>query len=105
MPRGRPFEKGRSGNPGGRPKVAAEVRELARQYTDVAIKALTDIMQDEKSPPAARVSAATVLLDRAYGRAPQDLTVKGSIEQHIIDLVRQLDIPPDAPAKRKSALH
>jgi hypothetical protein len=29
--RGRPFKKGESGNPGGRPKVTAELRELARE--------------------------------------------------------------------------
>jgi hypothetical protein len=28
--RGRPFKKGESGNPGGRPKVTAELRALAR---------------------------------------------------------------------------
>lgn len=99
------WTKGTSGNPGGRPKVVAEVRDLARQYTDTAIRALADIMQDEKAPPAARVSAASVLLDRAYGKAPQDLAVKGSVERHVIDLVRQLDTPPDRPAKREDPVH
>ncbi|MBX6773541.1 MAG: hypothetical protein IRY83_17620, partial [Chloroflexi bacterium] len=31
--RGRPWPKGVSGNPGGRPKDAGRIRELARQYT------------------------------------------------------------------------
>jgi Family of unknown function (DUF5681) len=35
---GKPFQKGRSGNPGGRPKVVAEVKELARQHTGKAIE-------------------------------------------------------------------
>ena len=50
-----PFEKGQSGNPGGRPKVIAEVKELARAHTGVAIQTLVSIMTNPKSAPAARV--------------------------------------------------
>jgi Family of unknown function (DUF5681) len=71
---GRPFEKGQSGNPGGRPKMPTEVRELARQHTRDAINYLADIMKDEEAAPAARVSAISILLDRAYGKAPQSLS-------------------------------
>jgi hypothetical protein len=41
-PRGRPFTKGESGNPGGRPKVggAAEFRQLARQAAATFLDAL-----------------------------------------------------------------
>ena len=35
------FQKGQSGNPGGRPKVVAEVRELAQEQTEKAISTLT----------------------------------------------------------------
>ena len=31
---GKPFKKGQSGNPGGRPKVVAEVKELATQTSE-----------------------------------------------------------------------
>jgi Family of unknown function (DUF5681) len=71
---GKPFKKGQSGNPGGRPKVIAEVRELAREYTGEAVKTLVSIMTNPKSAPAARVSAANALLDRGYGRPPQHIT-------------------------------
>src|SRR6476619_5015818 len=71
---GKPFKKGQSGNPGGRPKVAAEVKELARAHTGVAIESLVSIMTNAKSAPAARVSAANALLDRGYGKPPQHLT-------------------------------
>jgi hypothetical protein len=71
---GRPFKKGQSGNPGGRPKVVAEVRELARAHTAEAIETLVSIMTDPKSAPAARVSAANALLDRGYGKPPQHIT-------------------------------
>ncbi|MGB6440326.1 MAG: DUF5681 domain-containing protein [Methyloceanibacter sp.] len=37
---GKPFKKGQSGNPGGRPKIVAEVKELARAHTGEAIQTL-----------------------------------------------------------------
>jgi hypothetical protein len=49
--KGRPFPKGISGNPGGRPKVLGEVQELARQKSPKAINTLSNIMHDEKAPP------------------------------------------------------
>jgi len=55
--KGRPFPKGVSGNPGGRPKVLGDVQDLARQKSTEAINILSNIMHDEKAPPAARVAA------------------------------------------------
>ena len=74
---GKPFKKGQSGNPGGRPKVVAEVKELAREHTGEAIETLVSIMTNPKSAPAARVSAANSLLDRGYGKPPQHITGEG----------------------------
>jgi hypothetical protein len=59
---------GVSGNPSGRPKVVAEIRELARQHTEVALQALVEVVKNKKAHPSARVAAANSLLDRAYGR-------------------------------------
>ena len=47
---GRPFKKGQSGNPGGRPKVIAEVKELARAHTGEAIETLVSIMTKRRQP-------------------------------------------------------
>ena len=74
---GKPFKKGQSGNPGGRPKVIAEVKELARAHTAAAIETLVAIMTNTKSAPAARVSAANALLDRGYGKPPQHISGEG----------------------------
>ena len=65
------FKRGRSGNPGGRPKEIGEVRDLARQHTPAALAALRDIMADERAPPSARVAASEALLNRAWGRPTQ----------------------------------
>src|SRR5215211_3967901 len=69
---GRPFEKGQSGNPGGRPKAVAEVRDLARQHTPEAIATLAKIMTEGTSE-AARIAAATAMLDRGWGKPTQPI--------------------------------
>jgi hypothetical protein len=74
-PRGRPFPKGVSGNPGGRPKELRDVVELARSHSPDAIKTLASVMQDEEAPPAARVAAANALLDRGYRKPAQAVAV------------------------------
>jgi hypothetical protein len=73
----RPFKKGQSGNPGGRPKVIAHIRDKAREYTVEALETLAAVMRDKRAPAAARVSAANALLDRGYGKPLQ--TVEGEI--------------------------
>ena len=61
------FQPGTSGNPGGRPKGLSEVIALAREHTDLAITTLVDIAKQTKAAPAARVAAASALLDRGWG--------------------------------------
>ncbi len=63
------FEKGKSGNPGGRPKdpLVKKVRELALQACPRAIERLIEIM--DKGEDKYSIQAANSLLDRGIGRA------------------------------------
>jgi hypothetical protein len=67
------FKKGQSGNPTGRPRVIAKVRDIAREYTEEAIDALVRVVRDKKSPAAAVVAAASAILDRGYGKPTQTI--------------------------------
>jgi hypothetical protein len=50
--------------------------DLARQHTAIAINRLVRVAQSSESD-AAGVAAATAILDRGYGRPPQQLEVAG----------------------------
>jgi hypothetical protein len=54
-------------------KAPTDIRSLARSHTEKALNVLAGIMMQEDAPPAARVSAATALLDRGWGKPVQAL--------------------------------
>src|SRR6266700_5697679 len=65
---------GKGRRPGVPNKATAAVREVAQKYTVEAVEALAAVMRDATAPPAARVSAATALLDRGHGRPTQPIS-------------------------------
>jgi hypothetical protein len=78
------FQKGKSGNPGGRPKEVAEVKALARTHTTTAINTLVSIAASKNATDAARVSACIALLDRGWGKPDKTHHHDGDMRQHII---------------------
>ena len=75
-------------------KANAEIRSLARSHTESALKTLAGIMNEDRAPAAARVSAAQALLDRGWGKAAQvvigdndedPVNILARIERHIVD--------------------
>lgn len=62
-------------------KVGAAKRalsEMAKDHAQAALATLAAIHADTQAPAAARVSAATAILDRAYGKPPQALDLTSS---------------------------
>ena len=95
MPRqpGTPKTGGRvAGTPN---RITADVKALAGSYTSAALETLAEIMQDDAAPPAARVSAANSLLDRAHGRPRQELEHAGSEKEPLTVIIREFVKPPD----------
>ncbi len=54
----------------------ADVRDLARTHTTVAVETLAEIMKDTQAPKSARVQAATSILDRGWGKSPLTIEVE-----------------------------
>lgn len=96
------FVPGQSGNPGGRPRVLEQVREVARAQTAKMIGVLVGIANDPQAPPAARVSAANAVLDRAWGKPSQTLEAveNGSAPSEMI--VRWMDKEKSHSEEEKS---
>jgi len=96
MTNGGHFQKGKSGNPGGRPQVRGEVRELAQSKAPRAFKRLIELMESKDQRVA--MAASNAVLDRAYGKpspeertasfAMRPVTCVGDIVEAISDLLK-----------------
>ena len=69
------FQKGKSGNPGGRTKKDLEVEAHARLYAKRAIDVAKEIMEDEEAFKGDRLRAAQFIVERAYGKPREQLNV------------------------------
>jgi hypothetical protein len=85
---------------------AMYIVELARKYTARSIQTLGDTLIDETAPIAVRIKCAEILLDRAYGKAPQAVLVgDATSDQHklgihalpILERIKMLKEAKDGP--------
>lgn len=109
--RGRPFQVGQSGNPGGRPKgLASKIRELvpAEQLAEFYLalwmrngRVLRKLgIKVGDVTLADRTRAADWLADRGYGKAPQFAPVEGEDPLELIDH-RIADVLDELAARRE----
>jgi hypothetical protein len=85
---------------------AQYIVELARKYTARSIQTLGDTLVDETAPVAVRIKCAEILLDRAYGKAPQAVLVADAAGEAaklgvhalpILERIRMLKEAKDGP--------
>ena len=72
-------------------KVTAELAGLARVHTPEALAALIGVMNDPAAPAAARVSAASAVLDRGHGKPRQALEHGGDGGGAIVIHIDEVD--------------
>ena len=80
---GRPFEKGKSGNPKGRPKQTQEQKDALKMIRDLAPLAaekLCEIIQNPDVKTTEQLRAIEIILDRAYGKGCASETVDNVLE-------------------------
>jgi Family of unknown function (DUF5681) len=73
------FKKGESGNPGGRPKLPAELREMFQARSQEALEVLTRCLHSDDERIA--IMAAQAILDRGYGKPHQTQSIDASITE------------------------
>lgn len=99
------FQKGQSGNPGGRPKAEAEVLAAAREASPAAISKLVELMAHED--PRVGLAAANSVLDRAIGKPTQATEISGpngtpiQLQAHADELAA---LPADQRARVRTAI-
>ena len=83
------FHRGQSGNPGGRPKLPAEMREMFRAKAPEAFEVLSRHLQSPDAKVA--IAAATQILDRGYGRPVQsiDANINDNPVRYIVELPKK----------------
>jgi len=92
--RGRPFEKGKSGNPAGRPKQTQEEKDalaMIRALAPEAAECLKNILHDKSARADTKLRAVEIILERTYGKPN---TVDINIENRnapIYELLKKLD--------------
>ena len=83
-----------SPNPRGRPKqpkTVAEVRALAQEKTAAMIEVLGRVALNPKAPFAARVQAASQVLDRGWGRPHQSMDINHGAKDGLATLLDEIN--------------
>jgi hypothetical protein len=89
---GKPFEKGKSGNPGGRPKWTIECKELMQERTPEVLRKLLERINAKRINELARQRMIDTWLTYSLGHPPKTFLLAGHdggpLNRGPIDLTR-----------------
>ena len=88
------FVKGKSGNPGGRPKrtaAEAEAVRMMKELTPEAVGVVVSILRSDKASNYAKLQAAEIIFNRAMGRPETYLKLDHS-EQSVEEAAARLQV-------------
>ena len=87
------FAKGVSGNPGGRPAMPDDIKSLIKDLVPDSVRALHAAINGDDARLA--VQAATVVLDRVYGKAHVSASIETNEQSgpqaHLAALIQMAD--------------
>ena len=70
--------KGAGRPPGKVSQAMRDIAKMAKEHGEMALDVLVEVARDKEAPHASRISAATALLDRGYGKPIQAVEGKMS---------------------------
>lgn len=76
--RGRPFSKGQSGNPGGRPRGFGALIREATDDGEELVRTVLAVLRSRRTAARDRLRAAEFLADRGWGRPSQAIELEPS---------------------------
>lgn len=76
-----------------------DIAEMAKEHAETALGVLVSVATNLKQPAAARVAAASALLDRGYGKPRQAVEVDGQLDGNVtVTYVRMATGPAPMPS-------